>query len=146
MRRRLHPVVLLAAVGLTLITARLGWWQLDRAAEKQALERQRLQQAAQPVHVVRVGGDAQFDLAADPHQFRRAAIERSVAHQRFQRQLGGLGRGEAAAQGHGIGGDGAAAIHHALRRHGAGAARDFPAARPPAGWTNRPLRRHRRVG
>lgn len=49
MKRRLHPVVLLAAVGLTLLTARLGWWQLDRADEKQALERQRLEQAARPV-------------------------------------------------------------------------------------------------
>ena len=50
-KRRLHPVVLLAAVGLTLLTARLGWWQLDRAAEKQALERQRQEQLAQPVLV-----------------------------------------------------------------------------------------------
>ncbi len=48
-RRRLHPVVLLAALGLTLLTARLGWWQLDRAAEKQALERQRQAQLALPV-------------------------------------------------------------------------------------------------
>lgn len=72
-RRRLHPVVLLAAVGLTLVTARLGWWQLDRAAEKQALERQRLEQAAQPV----LAGD-DLPRAADavpPLVQRRARLQ-----------------------------------------------------------------------
>jgi surfeit locus 1 family protein len=73
MRRRLHPVVLLAAVGLTLLTARLGWWQLDRAAEKQALERQRSEQAALPMLV----GDAlprRADEAA-PQLQRRAQLQ-----------------------------------------------------------------------
>ncbi|MFN9747290.1 MAG: SURF1 family protein [Betaproteobacteria bacterium] len=72
-RRRVHPVLLLAAVGLTLITARLGWWQLDRAAEKQALERQRLEQAAQPV----LAGD-DLPRAADavsPLVQRRARLQ-----------------------------------------------------------------------
>jgi surfeit locus 1 family protein len=31
-------IVLAAALAVTLITARLGWWQLDRAAQKQALQ------------------------------------------------------------------------------------------------------------
>ena len=73
MRRRLHPVVLLAAVGLTLVTARLGWWQLDRAAEKQALERQRLEQAAQPVLA---GEDLPRSAdAAQPLLQRRARLQ-----------------------------------------------------------------------
>jgi surfeit locus 1 family protein len=32
-------IVLLAALVAALITARLGWWQLDRAAQKEALQR-----------------------------------------------------------------------------------------------------------
>jgi surfeit locus 1 family protein len=31
-------VVLIAAVGLTLLALRLGWWQLDRARQKEALQ------------------------------------------------------------------------------------------------------------
>lgn len=36
-RRRL--VVLVAALAMTLLTARLGWWQLDRAGQKLAMQR-----------------------------------------------------------------------------------------------------------
>jgi surfeit locus 1 family protein len=48
MRRRIHPVLAIAALGMTLLTARLGVWQLDRAAEKQALERTQAERAALP--------------------------------------------------------------------------------------------------
>jgi len=54
MKRRIHPVVAVAALGMTLLTARLGVWQLDRAGEKQALERTQAERAALPA----LAGDA----------------------------------------------------------------------------------------
>jgi surfeit locus 1 family protein len=35
---RLNPWLLVAAMGVCLLTARLGWWQLDRAAQKLQLQ------------------------------------------------------------------------------------------------------------
>lgn len=48
MQRSRQLLVWLAALALTLLTARLGWWQLDRAAEKTALQRVQAEQAALP--------------------------------------------------------------------------------------------------
>jgi surfeit locus 1 family protein len=48
MRRSPQLLVWLAALALTLLTARLGWWQLDRAAEKTALQRVQAERAALP--------------------------------------------------------------------------------------------------
>lgn len=41
-------VVLVAALALCLFTARLGWWQLDRAAQKTAMQAALDQRSAQP--------------------------------------------------------------------------------------------------
>ncbi len=41
-------VVLLAALALALLTARLGWWQLDRAAQKTAMQAALDQRSALP--------------------------------------------------------------------------------------------------
>lgn len=43
-----RAIVVLAAVALTLLTARLGVWQLDRAAQKVALQAERDAQASAP--------------------------------------------------------------------------------------------------
>lgn len=47
-KRRRFWVVTAAALALTLLTARLGLWQLDRAAQKLALQAEREQAAARP--------------------------------------------------------------------------------------------------
>lgn len=49
MKRRLNPWIALAALGMTLLTARLGVWQLDRAEQKLALQRTQAERAAMPV-------------------------------------------------------------------------------------------------
>ncbi len=49
LKRRPNPWITLAAVGMTLLTARLGVWQLDRAEQKLALERTQAERASQPV-------------------------------------------------------------------------------------------------
>ena len=41
-------MVLVAALALCLFTARLGWWQLDRAAQKTAMQAALDQRSAQP--------------------------------------------------------------------------------------------------
>ena len=41
-------LVTLAAVALVMLTARLGWWQWDRALQKQALQAERVRAAAMP--------------------------------------------------------------------------------------------------
>ena len=46
--RRRKAIVLLAALATMALTARLGWWQLDRAAQKKALQATIETQAAAP--------------------------------------------------------------------------------------------------
>lgn len=43
-----RAVVLVAAVGMAALTARLGWWQIDRADQKTALHQAQLRQRALP--------------------------------------------------------------------------------------------------
>lgn len=54
-------VVLVAAVLLTALTARLGWWQLDRAGQKRQLHETQIRQRALPTL-------AEADLARSPAQ------------------------------------------------------------------------------
>jgi surfeit locus 1 family protein len=66
-------MVLLAAVVTVAVTARLGWWQLDRAAQKTALQDARESQALLPVL-------AAVDLARDAAEasaqwHRKAAVD-----------------------------------------------------------------------
>ncbi len=68
-----RTVVLLAALVVMAVTARLGVWQLDRAAQKEALQRQIEQQAAAPA----LAADA---LATDPvaaaaQHYRRITLQ-----------------------------------------------------------------------
>lgn len=66
-------VLLLAAVAGTAITARLGFWQLDRAAQKNALQATLDTRRVLPVLAER---DLARDAAAAPAQFeRRIALE-----------------------------------------------------------------------
>ena len=44
-----NGVVLVAALAMTLLTARLGWWQLDRAAQKTGMQTALDQRAAMPL-------------------------------------------------------------------------------------------------
>jgi len=46
--RARRVVVLLAALAMVALTARLGWWQLDRAAQKLALQAQREARGGEP--------------------------------------------------------------------------------------------------
>lgn len=69
MKNRLHPAVWLAAVVMTLVTARLGVWQLDRAAEKTSLARVQAERAALP------------PLAADALPLEAAAVPALVQRQ-----------------------------------------------------------------
>ncbi len=46
---KLNPVLLIAALVGAAITARLGWWQLDRAAQKEAIQRSLDERRALPV-------------------------------------------------------------------------------------------------
>lgn len=61
-----------AALGLVLLTARLGVWQLDRAAQKQALQTERQSQAGRPV----LGGAelARDEAAAAAQHGRRIVL------------------------------------------------------------------------
>jgi surfeit locus 1 family protein len=73
MRRRPNLLVLLAALALTLVTARLGWWQLDRAAEKTALQQQLTERSAlPPLQLADLPRDAS---AVEPLVQRRAQLE-----------------------------------------------------------------------
>lgn len=46
--RRSPALILIAALLMTALTARLGWWQLDRAAQKRAVQESIEQRAALP--------------------------------------------------------------------------------------------------
>jgi surfeit locus 1 family protein len=54
-------LVALAAVAAALVTARLGWWQLDRAAQKTALQAATDERARQPA----IGSAAQLATTAE---------------------------------------------------------------------------------
>jgi surfeit locus 1 family protein len=73
LRRRPNLWITLAAVGMTLLTARLGVWQLDRAEQKLALERTQTEQAQRPVLV----GDElpRRPEAVEPLLQRRAELQ-----------------------------------------------------------------------
>ena len=73
MRRRPNLLVRLAALALTLVTARLGWWQLDRAAEKTALQQQLTERSAMPP--LRLAELPREASAVEPLVQRRAQLE-----------------------------------------------------------------------
>jgi surfeit locus 1 family protein len=62
-------VVLVAALALALLTARLGWWQLDRAAQKLAMQATLDQRAALPP-LLAADWPGTAD-AAPAHEYRR---------------------------------------------------------------------------
>lgn len=67
-----RPVwVLLAAVVAMAVTARMGWWQLDRAAQKEALQATMQQQGAAPAL-------SAADLASDPAMAASQAQRRTT--------------------------------------------------------------------
>jgi len=84
-------LILLAALCATLLTARLGVWQLDRAAQKEALRAAILQRGAlPPLEAAQLAQDA---AAAEPQIHRRIAVTGQWLH-RFtvfldNRQMGG---------------------------------------------------------
>lgn len=65
-------VVLLAALAMTLLTARLGWWQLDRAAQKTAMQAALDQRAALPPL-------AAAEVPSDPTQAAALEYRHAVA-------------------------------------------------------------------
>lgn len=70
-------LVIVATVGAALLTARLGWWQLDRAAQKQALQAAIAARGAEPVLdgpavLAPVGADPAV-AAAQEHRRARVA-------------------------------------------------------------------------
>ncbi len=74
--RRLNPWLALAALGMTLLTARLGVWQLDRAEQKLALERTQTERAAMPVLTAdELPPRAQGADALEPLVQRRARLQ-----------------------------------------------------------------------
>ena len=84
-------LILLAALCAALLTARLGVWQLDRAAQKEALRAAILQRGALPP--LEAGQLAQEAAAAEPQIHRRIAVTGRWLH-RFtvfldNRQMGG---------------------------------------------------------
>ena len=83
-------VPLLATLVVGLATARLGWWQLDRAAQKTALQRAQLAQRALPPLAT---GDLPRDPAATPPLHRAVRLQGrwSAAHTVYleNRQLDG---------------------------------------------------------
>lgn len=69
--RRADVIVLAAAVAAAASTARLGWWQLDRAAQKVAAQDERDRALALPV----LGTVDLVDLVDSPPGPRRVVIE-----------------------------------------------------------------------
>jgi surfeit locus 1 family protein len=62
-------VIAVAALAVVLATARLGWWQLDRAAQKQALQAAMDQRAkAEPLRGVAMLPATPTDVAAQLHR------------------------------------------------------------------------------
>lgn len=66
-------LLLVATVAGALLTARLGWWQLDRAAQKEALQAAIAVRAAEPVldGAAALAADA---VAAEAQEHRRARV------------------------------------------------------------------------
>lgn len=74
--RRRAAVVLVATLAGVLLTSRLGLWQLDRAAQKEALEASLASRGAQPPLVQR-------DLAFDAHEADEQSYRRIRLHGRW---------------------------------------------------------------
>src|SRR5687767_13805206 len=77
--KRERWVALLATLVVALATARLGWWQLDRAAQKTSLQRAQLAQRALPPLAT---ADLPRDDAAAPPLHRAVRLQGrwSAAH------------------------------------------------------------------
>ena len=61
-------IVLLATVVVALGTARLGWWQLDRAAQKEALQRSLDERRTLPPVGTDLLASREVDAAAQHHR------------------------------------------------------------------------------
>lgn len=70
--RRSPATILLAAVAMTALTARLGWWQLDRAAQK--LERQSAIEERRSLSPLDGSALAQMPGLLDTQAYRRVLV------------------------------------------------------------------------
>ena len=66
-------ILLAATVGGALLTARLGWWQLDRAAQKESLQTAIAARAEEPV-LDGAAALATDEAAAEAQEHRRARV------------------------------------------------------------------------